>query len=80
MAGTAVGNKTDDVELGVEDVRRVTSSASGPIRPTEVFEERNQSVNYDTDGCDTDLKKGGTGDHDNIVLEEVLNGGTGAMR
>lgn len=80
MTGTTVGNKTDNVELGVEDVRRVASSAPGPIRPTKVFEERDQSVNYDTDGCDTDLEERGTGDHDDVVLEKVLNGGAGAMR
>lgn len=79
MAGTAVRNETNDAEFGVQDMRRVTSGTSGPVRPAQVFQEGDQSINYDVDGCDTDFQEGGTGDDDDVVLEEVLDGGTGAM-
>lgn len=77
VTAATVGEQTEDVELGVENMRRVTSSrTSRSIGSAEIFQQLYQGFDHDDNGRNADLQQGGACYEDYVVLVEVLDIGT----
>lgn len=79
MAGTTVGDETQYVELGNEDMGRVGSNNTGLVRSSQVLQEGHQRFKNDIDGGDADFEQSRTGDKDDFVLRKVLAGGASSV-
>lgn len=80
MASAAVGDQGDDIELGIKNVRRVTSSGARSVGSAQIFGEGDEGFDNNSDGRHANLEKGCACDENNVVVKEVLDSRAGAVR